>query len=372
MKSSFLLLPLATLIITACSANTPAPIMNASNQNAIAQNDYNQEWQTDLPSAPMENTMAMPETMPTMPMPTTRTVPAQVLIPSQPIGSINNDMPLATQKVNQDFVIPRDANNVPVYSQIQKGFYDGDSYTVRKGDTMFLIAYIVGKDVKEIARLNNMQEPYHLAVGQKIKTGKKLAVTTPTSPPQMIQSANTMQNHSVKPFITAEPMAKVTTNNTPATMPVTSPAANKAVTKPAITPVKVTTVANSPNATFKWQWPTVGRILAAFSATEGGNKGLDIAGNKGQAIKAAADGKVVYAGNVLEGYGHLIIIKHSNDFLSAYAHNESIKVKEKDMVKAGQIIAKMGNTGTNTHKLHFEIRYKGKSVDPIRYLPIRP
>ena len=99
--------------------------------------------------------------------------------------------------------------------------------------------------------------------------------------------------------------------------------------------------------------------------------GIDIGGSRGQAVNAAADGRVVYAGNALRGYGNLIIIKHNDDFLSAYAHNDSILVKDQQEVKAGQQIAKMGNTGTNDVKLHFEIRYKGKSVDPTRYLPRR-
>ncbi|HCK8897074.1 TPA: protein-L-isoaspartate(D-aspartate) O-methyltransferase [Salmonella enterica subsp. enterica serovar Typhi] len=104
---------------------------------------------------------------------------------------------------------------------------------------------------------------------------------------------------------------------------------------------------------------------------EGGNKGIDIAGSKGQAIVATADGRVVYAGNALRGYGNLIIIKHNDDYLSAYAHNDTMLVREQQEVKAGQKIATMGSTGTSSTRLHFEIRYKGKSVNPLRYLPQR-
>ncbi len=111
--------------------------------------------------------------------------------------------------------------------------------------------------------------------------------------------------------------------------------------------------------------------MQSFSNADGGNKGIDISGSRGQAINAAAAGRVVYAGNALRGYGNLIIIKHNDDFLSAYAHNESILVKDQQEVKAGQQIAKMGSSGTNSVKLHFEIRYKGKSVDPVNYLPRR-
>ena len=125
------------------------------------------------------------------------------------------------------------------------------------------------------------------------------------------------------------------------------------------------------NSGVVWNWPTNGSIIQGFSNADGGNKGIDISGSKGQAVNAAASGQVVYAGNALRGYGNLIIIKHSDDFLSAYAHNDRILVKDQQMVSAGQQIAKMGNTGTDGVKLHFEIRYKGKSVDPTRYLPRR-
>ncbi len=115
-------------------------------------------------------------------------------------------------------------------------------------------------------------------------------------------------------------------------------------------------------------WPAKGNIIQGFSNSDGGNKGIDIGGSRGQAVYAAAPGRVVYAGNALRG-GNLIIIKHNDDYLSAYAHNESILVKDQQQVTAGQQIAKMGSSGTNSVKLHFEIRYKGKSVNPTNYLP---
>lgn len=108
-----------------------------------------------------------------------------------------------------------------------------------------------------------------------------------------------------------------------------------------------------------------------FSTAEGGNKGIDISGSRGQSILAAADGRIVYAGNALRGYGNLIIIKHNDDYLSAYAHNDSMLVAEQQEVKAGQKIATMGSTGTTSVRLHFEIRYKGKSVNPLQHLPQR-
>lgn len=118
----------------------------------------------------------------------------------------------------------------------------------------------------------------------------------------------------------------------------------------------------------QWVWPVRGPLLASFSNAEHGNKGLDIGGKAGTPIKAAAAGEVVYAGNALRGYGNLVIIRHNDDFLSAYAHNRKLLVKERDTVVSGQTIAEMGNTDAASVRLHFEIRFRGKSVDPKRYL----
>lgn len=123
----------------------------------------------------------------------------------------------------------------------------------------------------------------------------------------------------------------------------------------------------SPNvATISWQWPAKGKVIEKFSSA---NKGIDISGTLGDEVVAAADGYVVYAGNALPGYGNLIIIKHNDSYLTSYAHNQSILVKEQQAVKAGEKIATMGATGTSITKLHFEIRYNVRPVDPLKYLP---
>jgi lipoprotein NlpD len=156
----------------------------------------------------------------------------------------------------------------------------------------------------------------------------------------------------------------------PAAGAVAATTATAPVTAPVVAPPVSSTVSNSaPVST--WRWPTDGKIIDNFSSSEGGNKGVDIAGTRGQPIFATADGRVVYAGNALRGYGNLIIIKHNDDYLSAYAHNDTMLVREQQEVKAGQKIATMGSTGTSSVRLHFEIRYKGKSVNPLRYLPQR-
>jgi lipoprotein NlpD len=124
------------------------------------------------------------------------------------------------------------------------------------------------------------------------------------------------------------------------------------------------------NAELKWMWPTKGNVLSKFSASNQTFKGIDISGREGAPVVAAGDGEVVYSGNSLRGYGNLIIIKHKKNFLTAYAHNRKNMVKEGERVVIGQRIAEMGQTGTNRVKLHFEVRYQGKPIDPQGILPL--
>lgn len=393
MKKSYLVLPLSALVLAACSSSGPAPVVSADGSDlppgvmqpvagsgALDNGSYG--WQTDVQQTDMPSTMNTPAPVytpapqplpqPVYEAPVPQPLPAPTPVPTPKPAA----KPAPKKQAPQDFTIPRDENNAPIYSQIDKGFYNGDSYTVRKGDTMFLIAYIAGKDVSEIAALNNMSEPYQLRVGQTLKLGNSASqsVSAPAAPAQPAPKP-------VEPEVTYTNAPNGTAYGSDGT--VTGPVKAGAGTAPA--PVRPTVVATAGTApavkattsnepapvasSIKWQWPTQGRVISGFSSAEGGNKGLDIAGTKGQPVKAAAAGKVVYAGNALQGYGNLIIIKHNDDFLSAYAHNDSIKVEEQDNVKAGQTIATLGSTGTNSNKLHFEIRYHGKSVDPARYLP---
>lgn len=368
MKKLFLL-PLAVLL-SACQSSGPAPVVSADGSSGSAY-PSNGGWQTDVQATPMPSSMnTLPASQPVYQPP----VQPQTVYtpPPQPKAQPSR------KAVPQDFVIPRDSNNLPIYSQIDKGFYNGDTYTVRKGDTMFLIGYITGKDVREIAALNNLSEPYQLRVGQILKVNN--SGTTSVAAQPKTQPSNTPIEPSVTytagpngtaygsdGTITGPIKAGVGTPTTPVGTTYTPPSATPTVSTTPATPIPAQMPAVS--SSVKWQWPTQGRVVANFSAADGGNKGIDIAGTKGQAVKAAAAGRVVYAGNALQGYGNLIIIKHNDDFLSAYAHNDSIKVDEQDNVKAGDTIATLGSTGTNSNKLHFEIRYQGKSVDPMRYLP---
>lgn len=125
------------------------------------------------------------------------------------------------------------------------------------------------------------------------------------------------------------------------------------------------------SGSFKWGWPAEGNVISNYTGPTSGNRGIDIGGTRGQPVFASAPGKVVYTGNALRGYGNLVIIKHNDDFLTAYAHNDTILVKDQQDVAAGQKISTMGSSGTTSVRLHFEIRYKGKSVNPLQYLPQR-
>ncbi len=244
------------------------------------------------------------------------------------------------------------------YSQLERGSFRGDSYTVRKGDTLYFISYVTGQNVKDIVSLNNLAPPYIIYPGQRlaIPSGSRSSsssVSAPVVKPTPVS----------KPKPVSKPVEQKTDNKTVAQAKPKEYSENSNVNKP------VTTKPSTTPSTSKWAWPVKGKIIARFSNSENGNRGIDIAGTRGEAIKATAAGVVVYAGDALPGYGNLVIIKHGEDYLSAYAHNDKILVKEQQTVKAGQKIASMGSTGASSVRLHFEIRYKGKSVDPMRYLP---
>jgi lipoprotein NlpD len=154
----------------------------------------------------------------------------------------------------------------------------------------------------------------------------------------------------------------------PASAPASAPAPAASAAKPAAAPVPAA-VATGGDEELNWIWPAKGSVIGEFDESK--NKGVDIAGAAGDPVLASADGKVVYAGAGLRGYGNLIILKHNNTYLTAYAHNQSLLVKEDQVVKKGQKIAEMGNSDTDKVKLHFEVRRQGKPVDPLKYLPAK-
>ncbi|KAA2285757.1 peptidoglycan DD-metalloendopeptidase family protein [Arenimonas fontis] len=238
-------------------------------------------------------------------------------------------------------------------------------YTVRKGDTLYGIAFRHGLDYREVAAWNGIRAPYTIYPGQRLllrgrEQAREVAVTP--APP-----ATTPGAPVTGPTMAGTPPGDTAQQGRP---PATSPAPQ--VTRPAPPATPPATPAPVPaGAPSGWQWPTQGQIVGRFVAGDPKRQGLDIAGQAGQPVLAAAPGVVVYSGAGLVGYGELIIVKHSDEWLSAYAHNRRRLVAEGEQVRAGQQIAELGRTGTSRDMLHFEIRRNGKPVDPLGLLPPR-
>jgi lipoprotein NlpD len=228
--------------------------------------------------------------------------------------------------------------------------YSAKTYQVKAGDTLYSIAWYSGNDYRDLARINKISSPYQIHPGQVL-----MLIKLATSKSPMLKKSN---GHTTKAIInqSVDPSKKQAYGESDQNIN--------------IDPIGSTT-GQFPDRVDSWYWPTNETVSRGFSAKEQGNKGLDFSGKLGLPILAAADGKVVYTGDALRGFGKLVIIKHSDAYLTAYAHNDNIIVKEKQWLKAGQQIATMGRSGTDKVKLHFEVRYKGKSVNPLRYLPNR-
>ncbi|MEZ9819815.1 peptidoglycan DD-metalloendopeptidase family protein [Shewanella sp. 10N.286.45.A1] len=256
-----------------------------------------------------------------------------------------------------------------------KGSITASRYKVKQGDTLYSISWGANKDFVHVAKINNLAKPYTIYPGQVLSLNSKKYVTNSntakkTSKPAPKPIAVTSKSVVKQPVVASSP-SKSTANTASKKQldHVAKPAYSVTDSQQAVNRVIHKQELTLPKKVSRWSWPVKGKMIGTFSAKEQGNKGIKIAGNRGDAIKAAASGRVVYAGSALRGYGNLVIIKHSDDYLSAYAHADKILVKEKQVVNAGQTVAKMGNTGTNRVMLHFEIRYHGKSVNPLKYLP---
>ena len=206
------------------------------------------------------------------------------------------------------------------------GSYSGNVYTVKRGDTLYRISRMTGTSVKDLARLNNISAPYTIEVGQRLKVNG----TTKTASSSRKSSGKTA----------------------------------------AVTPSSAVPQSSWPPVGQRcWRWPTSGKVILPYSMADGGNKGIDIASSRGQPVVASGAGTVVYVGNQLRGYGNLVMIKHGEDYITAYAHNEALLVNNGQKVKAGEKIATMGSSGADGVQLHFQIRYRATAIDPQRYLP---
>ncbi len=238
-----------------------------------------------------------------------------------------------------------------------------DSYIVKKGDTLYAIGLEYGFDYKDIARWNEITAPnYTIKVGQALKL--KAPAGTENNPVAMAAVSAPKPTPAPAPAATdATVVSAIKTEAPPQAKPLDEPVSAATEAKPDVT--KPAEKIADENAV-EWGWPAVGKILTKFSDT---SKGLDISGSIGQPVLSAASGKVVYSGNGLRGYGKMVIIKHNTTYLSAYAHNSQIVVKEGQDVVKGQKIAEMGNSDTDSVMLHFEIRKLGQPIDPEKFLP---
>ena len=281
---------------------------------------------------------------------------ALVACSSKPRGPIPVEDRVAGQSPvrvqQQPTQVQRQSSPVAVSSPVSMGTLPGAEnagkpgyYSVRPGDTLTKIALENGQAWRDIAKWNGLDNPNVIEVDQVLRV----------APPATVA---------------AKPAANtVATNNTATTASAApAPATPQAATH--ATPQATSAPTSSGDESLVFAWPHPGQVLTGFDETK--NKGLDFAGKAGDPVLAAADGKVVYAGSGLRGYGNLVILKHNNTYLTAYAHNQSLLVKEDQAVLKGQRIAEMGSSDADRVKLHFEIRKQGKPVDPAKLLPSRP
>ncbi len=255
-------------------------------------------------------------------------------------------------------------------------------YTVKAGDTLYTIALDNGLDYKELAEWNNLNNPNLIRVGQQLRL-RALASTVVTTPLRIPPAADgkpvtssPVPAGSAPDGVVVQPKAVKVPYSEQALAQLSSPAQAKPVTS-VVAKVEPPRAAEKPAAgaddddKVEWGWPVSGKVVNAFN--EAANlKGIGVAGRLGQQVMASAPGKVLYSGDGIRGYGKLVIIKHNKVFLSVYAHNQQLTVKEGQNVVKGQKIAEMGNSDSDQVKLHFEIRRFGKPVDPIKLLPDAP
>jgi len=245
-------------------------------------------------------------------------------------------------------------------------------YTVLRGDTLFSIAFRYGLDFRRLAAANAIPAPFTIFPGQKLRLAEANA-------PPLARSGTT-----VTPILTpttkasSAPKSTVVAKSTvtkPAVSSATSASSNKVTSSPAVT-AKPIVKKTKPAAVTKtnvtvgsWRWPVPGKVTRRFETNL--HKGVDISGKRGDAVRATAGGSVVYAGSGIAGYGLMLIVRHNDEYLSAYGHNDALLVDEGDVVRAGQKVAERGSSGTDSVKLHFEIRHRGRPVDPLQLLPKR-
>ncbi len=301
-------------LLAACSASRPAPVISREQRPRAEESSY----QPQATSGNEHTVVTAYQSQDAAPMP--------IEIAPKPLA--------VTPKPQEVAPKPQVATGPSAY------------YTVRHGDTLYSTAWRLGVDYRDLAAWNDIKPPYTIYAGQRIrvKPGQRKRVIVAQQTPQQTTSSSTVTTAQQK----SNP---------------TDP--KPAVVKPQVERKEI------PSVKLRWQWPTNGKVVQAYSSKDMNRKGIKIAGERGQKITSSEAGKVVYVGDGLIGYGQLIIIKHNKEYLSAYGYNRKLLVKEGDEVDRGEHIAEMGDGGSGRAQLHFEVRRNGVPVDPIALLPRR-
>lgn len=271
-----------------------------------------------------------------------------------PPATIENRSVVAVQEV------PEVRQISPVGDDYGAQLQVGADYVVQSGDTLYAVAFRLGMDYRTLADINNIDPPYVIKVSQILKTAA--SPDAPNLSPQkpLAATRSEVQSATSEPVAKSSPSAVASSSATDSQRVQTQPSP-----RPALPPSVF--IGNVP--VDRWSWPADGRVSRSFSKE--GHKGIDLSGERGAPVRAVAPGVIVYSGTGVTGYGALLIVKHNDTYISAYGHNDALLVDEGEQVKAGQEIAKMGSTGSDSVKLHFEIRRDGVPLNPEALLPSR-
>lgn len=277
---------------------------------------------------------------------------------------------------------PHQATPQPTAATAAPAAVPADSYRVQRGDTLYSIAFRKQIDWRQLAAWNGIIAPYTIHPGSELRLTPPPSYR-PVAPEAAVATAPVFQPVEDAPVksVAATPAPTEPGASVPPVAPVVAPTPPEptAATVPPVVAVTEAAAATTPVSTgatrrvdaIAWSWPADGSLLDGFRADDPTRQGIDVGGRAGAPVRAAADGVVVYSGNGLVGYGELVIVKHSDVYLSAYGHNRKRFVNEGERVRAGQQIAEMGSSGSSRTGLHFEIRKQGKPVDPMAFLPPR-
>ena len=342
-------------LLAACATPTAAPVVERSPNAAPAAKKTS-------PASPPVTTAAKPQTPAPVTAPPANLPPAAASI-------------VITGKPERPPILLEEPTTKPY----REGDWRPEHHVVKKGDTLYSIALDYGHDYRELAAWNNLEDPGLIRIDQRLRLFPPDSVGEPTSAQPTALAAPVPTPVFSEPKARKLPYSEQAMAQLKMPVPATAPSPSVAATSqphakssPAhvvpAPPVQKEALAG--DGKMIWEWPAQGKLLYGFG--QGSNqKGVGIEGRSGQPVLAAAPGKVVYSGSGLRGYGKLIIIKHNASYLSVYAHNRQILVKEGQTVAKGQKIAEIGDTDSERVALHFEIRRLGKPIDPVQYLPER-